>query len=387
MAAPLDAELVADPERLAELAPAWDALAVACGRPLSAPAWMLAWWRHLPAPGARLRVVAVHDGDELVAIAPFVAEPKGAGRTDLRMLGGAMPRTGPIALPGREWEAAEAVAGALARARPRGDVIALESGPTSTHWPRALAERWPGAVRPPLRRYYVQDSFVVSLAAGSFDAWLASKGSHFRKRMRKVRRDVEAAGGVARISTAQTLSADVATFMRLHAARWEGRGESAIVVRERQLTAVYEEVAAAHLADGRFRLYLLELDGEPVAAELLAAAGGEVASINGGWDEQHARIGVSNACMLHAIEDAFARGDRRLDWGPGDQLFKRRFADGNDPVCWTLLLVPRPRMPLTFARIAPTVARVEAREALKRALKPERRERMVALRARVRGRS
>jgi len=386
MVAPLDAEVVSDPERLAELAPAWDALAVACGRPLCAPAWMLAWWRHLPAPGARLSVVAVHDGEELVAIAPFVAEPKGAWRIDLRMLGGAMPRTGPIALPGREWDAAQAVAGALARARPRGDVLALESGPVGSHWPRALAERWPGPLRPPLRRYYVQDSYVVSLAAGSFEEWMTEKGSHFRKRMRKVRRDVEALGGVARISTAETLSADVAAFMRLHASRWEGRGESAIVVRERQLTAVYEEVAAVHLADGRFRLYLLELDGEPVAAELLAAAGGEVASINGGWDEAHAKVGVSNACMLHAIEDAFARGDARLDWGPGDQLFKRRFADGNDPVCWTLLLVPRPRMPLTFARIAPTVARVEAREALKRALTPQRQEQLRTLRARVLGR-
>ncbi|HXE44383.1 MAG TPA: GNAT family N-acetyltransferase [Conexibacter sp.] len=386
MASPLDAELVADPDRLAELAPAWDALAVACGRPLCAPAWMLAWWRHLPAPGARLSVVAVHDGDELVGLAPFVAEPKRFGRTDLRLLGGAMPRTGPLALPGREWEAAEAVAGALSRARPRADVIALESGPVASHWPRALAERWPGALRPPLRRYYVQDSHVVSLAAGSFEQWMADKGSHFRKRMRKVRRDVEAAGGSARISTAQTVSADIAAFMRLHAARWEGRGESAIVVRERQLTAVYEEVAAAHLADGRFRLYLVELDGEPVAAELLAAAGGEVSSINGGWDEAHARIGVSNACMLHAIEDAFARGDRRLDWGPGDQLFKRRFADGNDPVCWTLLLVPRPRMPLTLARVAPTIVRVEGREALKRALPPERQERVRKLRARLLGR-
>ncbi|HZV73095.1 MAG TPA: GNAT family N-acetyltransferase [Conexibacter sp.] len=386
MASRFEAEVVVDTDRLEQLVPAWDALAVVCGRPLCSPAWMLAFWRHLPAPGAQLRVVAVHDGDELVAIAPFVAEPKGAGRTDLRMLGGAMPRTGPLALPGREWDAAAAVAGALARATPRADVIALESGPVATHWPAALSEGWPGALRPPVRRYYVQASHVVSLAAGSPDAWIATKSSHFRKRMKRLRRDVAAAGGATRMSTEATLREDVETFMRLHASRWEGRGESAIVVRQRQLTAVYEDVARAHLADGRFRLYLLELDGEPVAAELLAAAGGEVASINGGWDERHARIGVSNACMLHAIEDAFARGDRRLDWGPGDQLFKRRFADGNDPVCWTLLVVPGARMPWTLARVAPTVARVQAREALKRALPPERVARVRELRARVAGR-
>jgi len=386
VASTLEAEIVVDTDRLQQLAPAWDELAVACGRPLCAPAWMLAFWRHLPAPGARLRVVAVHDGGELVAIAPFVAEPKGAGRTDLRLLGGAMPRTGPLARPGREWDAAAAVAGALARARPRADVIALESGPVATHWPAALAERWPGAVRPAVRRYYIQDSHVVTLAAGSLDAWLAGKRSHFRKRMRKLRRDVEAAGGTVRMATPETLDDDVAAFMRLHAARWEGRGASAIVEREAQLTRVYTEVGRAHAADGRFRLYVVELDGEPVAAELLAAAGGEVASINGGWDPRHADLGVSNACMLHAIEDAFARGDERLDWGPGDQLFKRRFADGDDPVCWTLLVLPGPRMPLTLARVAPTVARIEGRDALKRALRPERIERVRWLRRRVTGR-
>lgn len=344
---------------------------------------MLAFWRHAAAPGAQLRVVAVHDGDELVGIAPFVAEPRGGGRIDLRMLGGAMPRTGPLARPGREWDAAAAVAEALAGARPHADVIALESGPVATHWPVALSERWPGAVRPAVRRYYVQDSHVVSLADGSPDAWLAGKSSHFRKRMRKLRREVEAAGGATRMSTPETLRDDVAIFMRLHAARWEGRA-SEIVAREAQLAYVYEEVGRAHAADARFRLYILELHGEPVAAELLAAAGGEVASINGGWDERHADLGVSNACMLHAIEDAFARSDRRLDWGPGDQLFKRRFADGNDPVCWTLLVLPGRRMPLTLARMAPLVARVQAREGLKRALPAEQVERVRALRRRVR---
>jgi len=336
---------------------------------------MLAFWRHRAAPGAQLRVVAVHEQGELVGIAPFVAEPKGGGRTDLRMLGGAMPRTGPLARRGREWEAAAAVAGALADVRPRADVVALESGPVATHWPVALSERWPGAVRPAVRRYYVQDSHVVSLAAGSADAWLAGKSAHFRKRMRKLRREIEAAGGATRMSTPETLRDDVATFMRLHASRWEGRA-SEIVARAEQLARVYEEAGRAHAADGRFRLYVLELDGEPVAAELLAAAGGEVASINGGWDERHAALGVSNACMLHAIEDAFARGDARLDWGPGEQLFKRRFADGNDPVCWTVLVLPGPRMPLTLARVAPLLARVEAREGLKRALPAQQVERV-----------
>lgn len=372
MASTLEAEIVVDTDRLEQLAPAWDALAVACGQPLAAPAWMLGFWRHLRPAGAELRAVAVHRDGELVAIAPFYAQRMRGGRVDLRMLTRALPRTGPLALPGREWEAAEPIAAALAAAAPRADVVAFESGSLASHWPLALADGWPGRVRPPLRRYFVQASHVVSLGAGSFDAWLAAKGSHFRKRMNRLRRTVAEAGGVVRASGEDTLDDDVEAFLRLHAARWEGRGESAIVRNEAGLRSVYREVARAHVAEGRYRLYLVELDGDPVAAELLAAAGGEVVSLNGGWDERHARIGVSSFCMLHAIEDAFARGDRRLDWGPGDQLFKRRFADGNDPVCWTMLLVPGPRMPLTLAHVTPTIARVRAREALRRVLPPER---------------
>ena len=381
----LDAELIVDLARLEAIAPAWDALAIECGRPLVSPAWMLAFWRHVRPPDAELHVVAVHEDGELVAIAPFFAQRKGRGRVDLRMLGRAMPRTGPLALPGREWDAAAAVAATLARATPHADVIALESGPLASQWPDALADGWPSAARPLMRRYFVQTSYVVSLAAGSSDAWLAAKRSHFRKRMNRLRRLVAEAGGVTRMSTEATLEQDIAVFVRLHAARWDGRGESEIVALEEGLTAVYEEVGRAHAAAGRFRLYLLELDGEPVAAELLAAAGGEVASINGGWDPRHARLGVANVCMLHAVEDAFARGDRRLDWGPGDQLFKRRFADGDDPVCWTMLVPPGPRMPLTFARVAPTIAGVQMREAVKRALAPERLQRVRELRSRVRG--
>jgi hypothetical protein len=42
-------------------------------------------------------------------------------------------------------------------------------------------------------------------------------------------------------------------------------------------------------------------------------------------------------------------------------------------------------MPLTLARVAPTIARAQAREAVKRALPPERLERVRELRARVGG--
>src|SRR3954447_11534251 len=52
----------------------WDRLAVEKGLPYCAPAFLLAWWNHVAPEGARLRVVAVRDGQGHVAgIGPFYA--------------------------------------------------------------------------------------------------------------------------------------------------------------------------------------------------------------------------------------------------------------------------------------------------------------------------
>src|SRR4051812_36115164 len=52
----------------------WDRLAVEKGLPYCAPAFLLAWWKHVRPEGARLRVVVVRDGQGHVAgIGPFYA--------------------------------------------------------------------------------------------------------------------------------------------------------------------------------------------------------------------------------------------------------------------------------------------------------------------------
>lgn len=372
----LDAELISDPSRLEGLAAAWDELAVASASPFSTPAWMLGAWRHLTPSSAQLRAVAVRDGGRLVALAPLYADYTRRARVDYRLLGDAAPRAGPIAAPGREWEAGRAVAAALAQAEPRPDVVAFEGTQLGSLWPVALSQQWPGAVRPLLRQYLVKASPVISLVGGSFDAWLSDKSSNFRSEIRRLRRRIADAGGKVRASTPATLADDIAALMRLHASRWSGKGHSSIVEQQAELAAMFAEVGAAQLGDGRFRLLLLELDGEPISAQLFAAAGGEVVYLNGGWDERHERLKPAQMCIVAAVEDAFARGEQRFDLGPGEQHYKRRLADGNDPVAWTMLVVPRPRMPLTLARVSATVARIAGREAAKRALTAEQADRL-----------
>lgn len=380
----LEAELIEDTRRLEELRPEWHELALGNANPMALPAWMLGWLRHLAPADVKPRVVAVRERGRLVALAPMYVEARKPGRVDCRLLSAPdVPGVSLLALPGREWDSAEAIAQALASASPRADMIALEGAPVASHWPQALAHGWPGKVAPRPVQYLVQNSPVLSLAGGSFDAWLKGKNSSYRAEIRRRRRRFAEAGGSTRVTTHGTLREDIASFLRLHKDRWEGRGESSIVAVEDQLGLLLLDVAAELLDDGQFRMTMLEIAGQPVAAQLATAAGGAVMFLNGGWDERYSKLSPSVLCKLAMLEDAFARGDRRVNLGPGDQSNKLRMAEGNDPVAWTILVLPGSRLPLTYVRTVPMLARQRTLQFAKRALAQEQADRLRSWRSRL----
>ncbi len=381
-------EMITDVSALEAIYDEWDTLAVICKQPLMSPAWQLAWWRHVAPPHALPRVVAVRDGPRLVGLAPFFVESHGRrSRVDYRLPGIDLAvRLTPLALPGREWQVAQAIGRALDRAKPRPDLIALEGLPLASHWPVALRDRWPGRMRPTTRCYAIHNCPIVSLQAPSYDDWLAAKSAHFRERMRKVRRKFEAAGGSIRLSTSETLRADVATLVRLHTKRWESLGDSKLVAMGERIPAMFEDAGKALIEEGRFRLMVLEVDGEQISAHLALAAGGEVLALNGGWDERWARLSPTVVCSLHLIQEAIAHGDHRIDLGLGEQSYKRRLADGDDPVAWVIVMAPGRRLPLTAIRTAPLLTRYAARDAAKRALDPAQLDWLRSLRQRLHAR-
>jgi CelD/BcsL family acetyltransferase involved in cellulose biosynthesis len=351
-----------------------------------APGFVLAWWRHVAPPDAQPRLVTVRDEGRLVGIAPFYVEPSARrARIDYRLPGielcGGMS---PLAAPGREWEVAASIGAALADAAPRPHLIALEGLPISTPWASALHDGWPGARRPTVRRYHVHGCPVVTLREPSFDAWLSGKSANFRGQMRRLRRQFAAAGGTSRLTTDATLEHDVATFVRLHTQRWEGRGNSNLVQLGERLPAFLNDVGAALLPSERFRLRVLELDGEAISAQLFLAAGRTVLYLNGGWDERHAKLKPSMLGLLDTVEATFEQGEQqRIDLGPGEQIYKQRFADGNEPIGWNILVPPGHRRALTRAHTAPMLARYALRDVAKRSLSDDQAAKLRALRTRL----
>src|SRR5262245_12926616 len=110
----LQAELLETTEALEPHLGAWDALAVARGRPYCSPGWMLSWLRTVPPPGAMLRVCLAHDEGQLVGIAPFwTGDGDGAGRYGLLAEHTSSP-VEPLCVTGLEDEVAAAIGPLLA---------------------------------------------------------------------------------------------------------------------------------------------------------------------------------------------------------------------------------------------------------------------------------
>jgi CelD/BcsL family acetyltransferase involved in cellulose biosynthesis len=353
MSTGLRGELAEDAAALAPHLAAWDALAAAAGRPYCAPGWMLAWWRELAPPGARLRVALAFDGEELAGLAPCWSDPE-RGPERLRFLAGPLSSpTGPLAAPGQEARVAALLARALASARPAPRVICFEGEPDDSPWPGLLAGAWPDARGVAVRRAAtVAAPFVALDAAGGPDEWLAGMSANFRSKVRQGRRRLGEGGASWRLlADPDAIAAALPGLARLHHQRRGPRGGSEVLDERgvRMLADAADELAPAG------RLWISHIDGPdgPVAALLFVAAGGVASYWNGGMDDAWARSSPGLVALVAAVEEALRRDLREVDLGPGDQHYKSRVA-GERRRLVSLSLRPRDsRYPLTAVRLAP----------------------------------
>jgi CelD/BcsL family acetyltransferase involved in cellulose biosynthesis len=376
------AELIAGDQGLEEIAREWDDLAVVCGEPTATPAWMLGWSRFVAPDDAEPRVVAVRDRGRLVALAPFYV--RGGRPGHYRLMADDFSATvGLLAAPGRVWEAGQVVAEALAAAPGPPARLDLSPLPVDSPWPRALREGWPGSWRPSLQEHRCEAAATAPLQ-GTFDDYMATRGSEFRRTVRRRLRALEADGGSMRISTAATVEADIGAFIRLHESRWEKRGDSRLLRLGPRLRALLEALADRLVDSARFRLWMVEVDDKPICADLSLVAGGEIVGINTGWDEEYKKLAPAQIVTIRKIQDAYERGETRLDMGWGSLAYKRAFADGTEAIRWCTMVAPGRSWPAERARAAAPGIRHQLRLAADRRLAPEQVERLRGLAAKVR---
>src|SRR5579883_2391274 len=181
----LAARVVTRSDELMPVVAAWDRLAQDQGRPFSSPAWILPWWQCVAAPaGRRLRTVLVTDGADVVAVFPVFVQRTRTGLNHYRLLASEMSAGAePLVRGASLAEVAPLALEQLLASDPALDVLQLEGVRAETGWDDVVRRCWPGP-SPWIDLVRGDPAPYVDFAGATFDDWLASKSTGFRKQMR-----------------------------------------------------------------------------------------------------------------------------------------------------------------------------------------------------------
>jgi CelD/BcsL family acetyltransferase involved in cellulose biosynthesis len=283
--------------------------------PFQSPEWLLPWWRAMG--GGELCVTILRRGGRLVGLAPLFIYSGADGRRRLAMLGAGLSDYGDVLL---EPELADAGAALLlqhiADGRSRWDAgefleLRAASPLLAAPSPRELT----------IDRYPSSSCTVLSLPT-TVAALPASLSWRFRRRLRNARNRLGRAGD-AQFVTAddRSLPELLDALIRLHAMRWEARGEPG-VLSDPRVRRFHEAAAAGLLRRGWLRLHALRLGGAPVAVLYGFAHRERVWMYLSGLDPSADFCSPGVLILHHAIEQAIHEGAREFDMLRGTESYK-----------------------------------------------------------------
>jgi len=300
--------------RSRDLPPRWDELVAASAdldRFCSASAWAGAAHE---AFGRRSPLLAVAGADAAAAL----ARARGPWRAPV--LGGLDPLWG-FACPavGPDVEEAAALLAGLLRRHEGGWAGALVPGLV----PGSARD---AAVRAALgRRYRLGDGpemvrRVADLSPGA-TAWLARRGAHFRRNLRRARRAAEAAG--LRVEAVRGGAELVERAAAVDRRSWKGAQGSGLA--DPAMAGFYRALAR-RLGPGGLLAGFARLGGRDVGYILGAVGGDTYRGLQLAHDEAVARLSVGNLLQWCQIESLAAEGVARYDLGM-DMAYKLAWSD------------------------------------------------------------
>ena len=322
------AELVTSIGGLDAVEDEWRVLAEGRGNVFITPEWFRSWHRQYGGGQAVLVAVVRHLDGSVRGVVPLVGDLRGVPRR-IRFAGANLSdHLQPAAAPGDEVEVAAAAGRAVAETR-SWSMIVLDNVEAQATWPQAMAT----AAGQKGRAHRQAALPLIDLrAAGSWDAYLASRSRNFRSQIGRFKRRLESEHRVEFrcASDPARLPEELATFFRLHDARWATRGGSSSAgVRVRRF---HSDFAARALERGWLRLWFLDLDDEPVAAWYGWSLGGRYSYYLAGFDPRWSDQRVGLVLLAHTVRSAFEEGAVEYDMLLGDEAYKDRFASSRRQV-------------------------------------------------------
>ncbi len=343
-------------DELTPYADDWERLAA--GLPFRGWAWLSNWWRQYgpqndaEALRQRLATLCVFDNDEaLIGIAPWYLDCSPIRGRVLRPLGSGevcSEYLGILCHPGREEAVVESLADFLMQhaldADPdalRWDLLDLDSIDADDREVAALVAHLSGGGCLAHRRPGM-DCWRLELP-GDWDRYMELLGKKRRRAVRHVEKGPLDTDRVAlhRVERIEELSVAMEVLVDLHQRRRTALGEAGCFASARFL-AFYRQVVPELLRRGQLQFYWLELDGKPVAAEILVVGNGVVYSYQAGIDPAAIEQQPGNMLNVAILRQAIADGCRALDFLRGDEPYKARLGAEPRPTLRFRVAPPRP---------------------------------------------
>lgn len=286
----------------------WNGLATAVGSPFLSHEWLRAWWTGFGRGEPTCVLVRAPNGT-LTAAALC---RRGTGS----LTSATNPESG-------DW-----------------DVLATEEPARRRAWDaiasvgalRVRLERLSGAHVGSAASALRSAGYSVTGARGPLSPWrplpssrdelLTSISGNARSQFRRRRRDLAREGKLVLRRGAGARDLDI--VLRLEGSGWKRREGSAVLSDSRS-DALYREFAASAAARGWLRLYLLELDGRPIAADLGCAFAGGGFLLKTGFDESYSRFSPGLVLRGEVLQASIDEGLEHYDFLGGPDSYKLRW--------------------------------------------------------------
>ena len=301
-------------ETLASLRPEWEGLLEQHPAPMPFyhPAWQQVWLEEFQGD-RELFLLSVRDGGALVGVAPLLRED---GRLSLVGHYSICDYMDFVVAPECGAGFFSAIMGALQdEAWSEIELRGLHEGSATLAELPALAE---GAGFAFEREEEALAPSVQLLA--SWDEQVASLSKKYRHELRRKLRRLEAAGNVELVvhTAPGEIESQMPLLLRFMV---ESRTDKASFLSE-QMGRFFHRMTQTMAEAGMIRLFVLELDAQPVAAVLCFDYGGRLMLYNSGYDPQYASLSVGLVSKALCMRDAIEIDRHCVDFLRGDEPYK-----------------------------------------------------------------
>lgn len=318
-----------DLDSFQQLQPEWDELCAAAGATsfFLSHAWFRCCWIGRGV-AERPFVVVVRDGSRVVGLAPFFSRRSRwrifPVRTAVVMQNQDSPFGDIILAPEGAGVIVRAMLDHLGRWS-RLQIVSFNKIPHSSPTQALLASSRIGV---PLIRATGGRSPVLRLD-GNWAGFWTGQSQRFKKTVRNNANRVERLGRVTVEELSATLSAEECVEVLEEVAERSWKADLPISLRRNpDIRRFFAALTSVLCGRGQLRLWALRLDGVAIATEYHVRDGDTVYALRSDFDDRY-REASPGAYLNDQIVRAYFEGNvRTYDMGPGDNVYKQRWANG-----------------------------------------------------------